>query len=252
MGAGQGLATAGECRLQAAHALSTLQWHCQLSILFRFGFYAGQFTREGAALGEHSLAGCHSAGSVEGLPQECVRLGATASKCMSAPAGQNLSVLSRCIDNIRCCPRYVVLLYLQGACATIANHDYSCSRMGVIIISFSSSTLILPRTCMHQWLARMPLCPIPAAVQDQAKHISIAHHACSCQCSQFLLANLLLIRNLMADSCANLFGASVFISQLLFVTISAEASKARPSPVSTWMPSCSLRFAISGPVPDHC
>ena len=26
---------------------------------------------------------------------------------MSAPAGQNLSVLSRRIDNIRCCPRYV-------------------------------------------------------------------------------------------------------------------------------------------------
>ena len=64
--------------------------------------YAGRFTREGAARGEHSLAGCHSAGSVEGLPQECVRLGATAIECMSAPAGQNLSVLSRRIDNIRC------------------------------------------------------------------------------------------------------------------------------------------------------
>ena len=71
-------------------------------MLFRFGFYAGRFTREGAAPGEHSLAGCHSAGSVEGLPQECVRLGAIASECMSAPAGQNLSVLSRRIDNIRC------------------------------------------------------------------------------------------------------------------------------------------------------
>ena len=72
-------------------------------MLFRFGFYAGRFTREGAALrGRTFIAGCHSAGSVEGLPQECMRLGATASECMSAPAGQNLSVLSRRIDNIRC------------------------------------------------------------------------------------------------------------------------------------------------------
>ena len=102
---------------------------------------------------------------------------------------------------------------------------------------------------MHQSLARMPLCPIPAEVQDQAKHISIIPS------SQFLLANLLLIRNLMADSCANCFGASVNIYQsapIIFVTISAEASKARPSPASTYMSSRSLRFAISGPVPDHC
>ena len=41
--------------LQTAHALSTFQWHCQLSMLFRFGLDAGLFTREGAALDKHML-----------------------------------------------------------------------------------------------------------------------------------------------------------------------------------------------------
>ena len=97
--------------------------------------------------------------------------------------------------------------------------------MGVIIISFSSSPLILPRICMHQSLARMPLCP-SCRTRPSQTHL---HHACSCQCSQFLLANLLLIRNLMADSCANCFGASANIYQSAPIRDNFSRSKQGPA-----------------------